>query len=427
MTTLTMTTDERLQARHAAVRAALPGHLERLRWSREQVEAHQRDALRALLRHARAHSRFHADRLAGVDLEDFALADLPTMTKADLMAAFDDVVTDPRLTRAAVEAHLAATGADASELPGGHIAMVSGGSSGERGVFVLAPEAGVDYLLGLVRERLAVVPLDALPPGGIPMAMVCAGSAVHATRALPSLFGGDLIAVHSIPATLALPQIVDRLNALQPPLLNAFASVLAQLADEKAAGRLTISPRSVSGSSEQFEPDARARATEAFGVPVIDQFGSTEGVVGSTGTDDDVFTLASDLAIVELVDAHDRAVAPGTPAARALVTNLFNRAQPLIRYELPDRFVQRPYVAEHGHMRVTVEGRADDLLRYGDLVVHPLALRSVLVAEAAVVEYQVRQTVRGADVDVIAPHGVDTAALGAELAGALAGAGLPEP
>jgi phenylacetate-coenzyme A ligase PaaK-like adenylate-forming protein len=428
MSTLTMTTDERLEARHAAVRAALPGHLERLRWSRERIEAHQRERLRALLRHAREHSRFHAERLARVDPARVQLAELPTMTKADLMARFDDAVCDPRLTRAAVEAHLAATGPEASELPGGHIAMASGGSSGERGVFVLSRQAGVDYLLGLIRERLARMPsLDMVPPGGIPMAMVCAGSAVHATRALPSLYGGDLMAIAPIPATLPLPQIVDRLNAMQPPILNAYASLLAQLAEEQAAGRLAISPLSVSGSSEQFAPEARARAAAALGVPVVDQFGATEGVVGSTGPDDDVFVLASDLAIIELVDEENRPVPPGVPAAKALVTNLFNHAQPLIRYELTDRFVRHSDAAEHGHMRVTIEGRADDLLRYGDLVVHPLTLRSVLVSEPSVIEYQVRQTARGAHVDVIAPGGVDARPLAERLAASLARAGLAEP
>jgi phenylacetate-coenzyme A ligase PaaK-like adenylate-forming protein len=113
--------------------------------------------------------------------------------------------------------------------------------------------------------------------------------------------------------------------------------------------------------------------------------------------------LASDLAIVELVDDDDRPVAPGTTSAKVLVTNLSNLTQPLIRDELTDRFVRQPDAGDHGHLRVTVEGRADDLFHYGALVVHPLVIRGVLVGAPAVVEYQVRQTPRGIDVAVIAP------------------------
>ena len=119
--------------RLARFRASLPAHLERLTWDRDRIHAHQLQRLRALLRHAKARSPFHAERLAAVDLDRFALDDLaglPTMTKAGMMASFDQVVTDPRLSRARVEAHLAATTTEPAELLGEYIVLASGGSSG---------------------------------------------------------------------------------------------------------------------------------------------------------------------------------------------------------------------------------------------------------------------------------------------------------
>ena len=44
-----------------------------------------------------------------------------------------------------------------------------------------------------------------------------------------------------------------------------------------------------------------------------------------------------------------------------LVTNLFNRLQPLIRYELTDRFVAQPPATAHGYLRARVHGRADEI------------------------------------------------------------------
>ena len=44
MQSSTTTSDQR--ARHAAVRAVLPDHLDRLTWSTEQVSRHQREQLR---------------------------------------------------------------------------------------------------------------------------------------------------------------------------------------------------------------------------------------------------------------------------------------------------------------------------------------------------------------------------------------------
>jgi phenylacetate-CoA ligase len=411
---------------NARLRAALPAHLERLTWDADRVRAHQRDRLRALLRHAQSHSRFHAERLAGVDAARFELADLPalpTMTKAEMMAGLDDLLTDPRLSRAVLERHLAGM-TEATALLGEYVVLASGGSSGERGVFAYGPDAIVDYTLGLTRNGLArLLALGPPPPGGVPMAMVAAASPIHATRALPDLFSGEPLAVTPVPVTLPLPEIVDRLNRLQPMLLQGYPSVLSLLATERAGGRLRIAPLAVTGSSEQFLADTRARVADAFGIGVVDQFGSTEGVLGSSAPDDPTIVLASDLAIVELVDERNRPVPAGTAAAKALVTNLMNQTQPLIRYELPDRFVQQPD-GGHGHLRVTVEGRADDLLRFGAVVVHPLVLRSVLVDTPEVVEYQVTQTRRGAHVAVVAPGGVDEPALAARIAAALGGAGV---
>jgi phenylacetate-CoA ligase len=428
MTATTIAVEQRRAARHARLRAALPEHLARRTWDAARIRAHQRDRLRALLRHAKARSPFHAGRLAAVDPARFELGDLPalpTMTKAELMGAFDQVLTDPRPSRAVVEEHLAGGAAEATELLGEYVVLASGGSSGERGVFVYGAGAIVDYTLGLTRNGLArLLSLGPPPPGGVPMAMVAAASPIHATRALCDLFSGDLLAVTSIPVTLPLPEVVARLNRAQPVLLQGYPSVVSLLAEERNAGRLRVAPVAVTGSSEQFPADARARVAAAFGVGVVDQFGSTEGVLGSSAPDQEAIVLASDLAIVELVDERNRPVPPGTPSAKVLVTNLMNPTQPLIRYELTDRFVRQPDATEHGHLRVTVEGRADELLGYGDVVVHPLVLRSVLVDTPEVVEYQVTQTRRGAHVAVVAPRGVDEPALAARLAAALGAAGV---
>jgi hypothetical protein len=56
-------------------------------------------------------SPFHARRLAGIDPGRFELgqlAELPVMTKQQMMASFDELLTDRRVTRARAEQQLAA-------------------------------------------------------------------------------------------------------------------------------------------------------------------------------------------------------------------------------------------------------------------------------------------------------------------------------
>jgi phenylacetate-coenzyme A ligase PaaK-like adenylate-forming protein len=224
--------------------------------------------------------------------------------------------------------------------------------------------------------------------------------------------------------TLPLAESVARLEALQPAVLAGYPSALARLAREQRAGRLRIAPRAVTTSSETLLPEWRAAIADAFGAPVVDMFGSTEGLVGTSEPDDAVIDFNSDVCIVELVDERGEPVPDGTPSARILLTNLANRAQPLIRYEITDRFVRAPAAQDHGHLRARVEGRADDVLRWGETEVHPLVIRSVLVKTPAAQDYQVRQTPAGIELAVLASEPLDLDGLRRELGSALAAAGL---
>ncbi|MPY94095.1 MAG: hypothetical protein GEV08_13835 [Acidimicrobiia bacterium] len=426
-TSTTTTFDELRRRAQAQLFAGLPQHVERLTWSRPQVAEHQRSALRALLARALEESPLHARRLAGLDPSTFELEDLaglPTMSKAEMMAGFDDLLTERRLGRRGVEEALAMTTVDPVPVLGEYLCMASGGSSGQRAVFVFDVAALVDYATSILRP--AVARRGGPPPAGATSAMVGAASPIHATGLAPRLLEGSPLSFTSVPVTLPLGELVGRLDALQPMALFGYAGMLARLAHEQRAGRLRISPRSVTATSEVLLPQHRAAITEAF-VPPVDMFATTEGLVGSSAPGDTTVTFASDCCIVELVDEHDRPVPPGVRAAKALVTNLFNHVQPLIRYELGDCFVRRPDVPEHGHLRATVEGRADEVLHFGELAIHPAVVRSVLVSTPAVVDYQACQTLRGLDLAVVADREVALGRLCELVSAALADAGLPSP
>ena len=402
--------------------ASFPEHVARLGWSRAQIAAHQQDQLGSLLAHAVEHSPFHACRLRGIDpagVDAGDLAQLPVMTKAEMMSELDDVFTDRRLTHSAVERALAEAGPEPATLLGSYLALTSGGSSGQRGVFVLDEHGAVQFFGTLCRGLVARLErVGGPPPGGLPIAMVAAGSPVHATGIAAPLCQGDTafpLRFLSVPVTRPLPEIVEQLNALQAPGLYGYPSMLARLARERVAGRLRISPMLVTSTSETCTPELRAAISTGFGVPLIDSFGSTEGLVGASAPDDDVITFAEDGCIVELVDEHHRPVPPGTPSAAVLVTSLSNRLQPLIRYELTDTFVQQPAAPEHGYLRARVRGRSDEGFRYGEVTVHPLVIRSVMVRSSEVVEYQVRQTSRGIDVTAVADHGLNLEVLRGDL------------
>src|SRR4051794_37582576 len=98
----------------------------------------------------------------------------------------------------------------------------------------------------------------------------------------------------------------------------------ALLAEEQRAGRLRIAPELISTSSELLTPETAERIEEAFGVPPFTLYATTEGLWGADCAEHAGVHLFEDMALVENVDEHGRAVPDGQRGAQLLVTNLCN-------------------------------------------------------------------------------------------------------
>jgi phenylacetate-coenzyme A ligase PaaK-like adenylate-forming protein len=97
-----MTYDETRRRHYAYALGLLPEYIARLRWSRAAIDAAQTTALRALVSHAVERSPWHRARLRGIAVDCLTrehLAAVPPMTKSDLMAHWDEIVTDVRVAR----------------------------------------------------------------------------------------------------------------------------------------------------------------------------------------------------------------------------------------------------------------------------------------------------------------------------------------
>ena len=396
-----MTDYETTRRRHIQeMLGGLGEHLERLNWSAEQLLVERTKRLRELVATAKEHSAWHAKRLADIDpqtLDEERLAELPVMTKADLMEHFDAIVTDPRVTLAKADAHIAALSSDQYFLGDLH-AVASGGSSGVRGVFVWGWEAWATAQRSLLRRQLSDRLRDPELASKPPVAMfVGAENATHYTTALAQTFTTPAVTVHRFPVTLPLDEIVAGLNQVDGDSLAAYPSMLAALVAEARAGRLTIEPRRVVTMAEPLLPEIRAAAEAMWGAPIANLWGTSEGGVTAFGCfQDSGMHVCDDLLIIEPVDAAGKSVAPGIRSDAVYLTNLFNPVQPLIRYEITDEvtLVDEPCACGSAHRRIAdIQGRNDDVFEYpSGLSVHPHILRRVLARVPEITEYQVRQT-----------------------------------
>lgn len=418
--------------RHVRARQArMAAEVELLTTPLAQVWELRDERLRALLRHARERSPWHRERLAGLgdDLEA-----LPTMTKQDLMANWDGIVTDPRLTLAAANRHLERTAetGEPSYVLGDYTVVASGGSSGLRTVMALDFEGFLHHHLAYARA--GVWRLRQSPPAAEPavVAAIYATNPVHVSAALARCFSTDRYRNHLFSAARPVGELAAALQALQPTHLATYPSLLHLLARRARAGALRLRLRRITTHGETLTDEIRAEAEEVFGVTPENGWGTTETApLAYTDGVNPGLVLCEDKTVIEPVDAANRPVPPGQRAAKVLVTNVVNRLLPLIRYEVADQvtFQDRPNPGPWtGRLIEPVHGRQDEGFEYGDgAVVHPFTFRAVLGEQPLLAEYQVVQTPDGADVRVCTLGDLDLDGLARRLESALAEAGLPAP
>ncbi len=422
----------------AAMRQQVPSYLERLTWSQDRLREYRESQLRSLLRIARARSSWHRDRLGHIDLTRFGeddLAQVPVMTKQDLMRNYDQIVTDLAINLDHLESHLAVLTTDAYLCDRYH-AVASGGSSGLRGVYVYDWESWIDCYLSclryLIRDRLRKPDQSPLP---LLLAAVSAEHATHMSSALPQTFSDpQSTKVVRLPITLPISQVVEGLNDAVPDALLVYPSVLPELTHEARAGHLRIAPKTIISVSEPLLPEIRAVAEQTWGAPVVNWWASSEGGgMGISCGHGPYMHLSDDLLIIEPVDANGRPTPPGVQSEKIYLTNLFNPLLPLIRFEITDQISvvddDVPCPCGSTHRRIEdVHGRLDDLFVYpGVAAVHPHLFRSRLGRNRNIVEYQVRQTENGADIAIRCLGDVGIPGLQTDLARDLTKIGLVKP
>ena len=294
-------------------------------WSPERLREEQESALGALLRYATERVPYYRRAAAEAGLEPAALTArdldrLPLLHKTDLVSHAGDLL--------------------APQLPGTTSWKTTGGSTGEpvrvrKNRSALAAEQAASWrsygwygiqpgdrqarFWGVAFSRRARWRYRAID------------FVLNRRRFSAFGFGRDELRAY-----------FDELAGFRPAWVYGYASMLEAFASFCAAEDLPLAAlgvRAVVSTSEALGPEARERIGAAFGAPVFDEYGCGEvGPILYECEQGSLHLMAENL-FVEL--APDPT--PSEPEARRLIlTDLHNRAMPLIRYDVADRVVPAP-------------------------------------------------------------------------------------
>lgn len=384
----------------------------RRRWKRLRggaLERYQEKRAQQMVAYAMQHSPFYRAHWEGYTPRDWRV--LPTVDKQVMMEHFDTFNTLGIQRDVAMEIALEAERSRDFQLTlNGLTIGLSSGTSGHRGLFVADAWEQAGWA-GTILART----LHQLPRKRLRVAFF-----LRSNSNLYEQVGSSLIQFRYFDLMLPLTEVVSSLNTFQPYIVVAPPSMLGFLAQELLAHRLHILPERLISVAEVLEPQDRQQIEVAFNAPVQQIYQCTEGLL-AVSCEHNSLHIQEDLVVLQLEplsgsdDSDDSSGSNGSngssgrngqPIQRVqpIVTDLWRRTQPIIRYRLNDVLQIEPELCSCGSpFRVirAIEGRCDDvytfeLLTGGTRPFFPDTIRRmILLASPDITDYQVVQERRG--------------------------------
>lgn len=328
--------------------------------SRAELDAAKERKFRALLRHVDAHSPYYANiiRERRLDVNTCGAGDFPVLTKATLMANFDGIVTDRRVSKQLIAEFLSRSTDPKEQLFNELTVMHTSGTSGEVGYFLYSPADFGRLRAAARRNRQAF--REQFPPLKFRMRRLrvafygATGGHFAGVTGVASMQRGLrklFIDARAFEVNTPLPQVVREINAFRPDALWGYTTALKMLGDEQLAGRLGIKPWGLIATGEMVTQSDLRFLSEAFGgARALSMYACTEHMMmGISNPDGATMTLLDDNLIFEFHEDH------------SVVTNLFNYTLPLIRYRMCD--ILRPVSAPQAR-RIVIQnlvGRTEQM------------------------------------------------------------------
>lgn len=370
-----------------------------------QIRDFQESRFRQLLAYAYQHSDFYRKNYRGIDLDTASISSLPVVSKIDLMKHFDSWVCDPKVDLDSLKAFISKPSNIGKLYLDKYVPWESSGSSGFPAIFLQDSDAMdvYDALEGvrqsrsrflrhlfdpfLLSEKVALV-------GAVNGHFASNVSFERAKATRPQ----SAISFKSISIMDSLATVIDELNQCSPSIIATYPTTAVILADAIQDGSLRISPQEIWTGGETLTPKMREHINSSFHVNVRHSYGASEFFEIAWECDFGHLHVNSDWVILEAVDEKNRPVPPGVISHSCLLTNLANRVQPIIRYDLGDsiRFHKAECLCGSNLPCIDVFGRVDDVLKvigdHGALIpLMPLAITTAIEEGAEVFDFQIEQ------------------------------------
>jgi phenylacetate-CoA ligase len=201
-----------------------------------------------------------------------------------------------------------------------------------------------------------------------------------------------------LPAVKMTPEIMAgyarKIQAFKPSYLIGYPTALYVLADYiESHGILITGLRGVFTTAEALLPNHRQVLETVFKCPVFDAYGCGDGgIVATECKEHRGLHLAMEHAIIEVLGADG--IPTQCETGKFIVTDLFNYAQPFVRYEVGDvgKYSEETCPCGRGlRMLESVDGRTTDILRFNNGVTLSGPAITLMFRDTNILQYQLVQ------------------------------------
>ncbi len=301
--------------------------------SQDELEALQEKKLLELLSHARRNVPYYREKIREIKgLED--LRSIPVLYKKTVRDNIDFLISRQYPSHSLIKDH----------------------TSGSTGTPLVLYNTRAELAYGIAFECHQLTMAGATP-------FDCQARIAHYSSKPNILQRFGIFRSHYLPINAPPADLLVQLKRLACPVLCSYPSVVRQIAHLNNLEGNGLKIRKYFSAGESLSSDARNLISGSFGCDVYNRYGCVETSWLASECEKGKLHIHSDNAIVETVDAEGNPVKHGG-TGRIVVTPLWRRAMPLIRYALGDRgsLGSKCACGRGTHVLQSLEGREDDYI-----------------------------------------------------------------
>lgn len=350
-----------------------------------QIQKLQEKKLREMLSYAYENSayyrrKFEASGITNKNIQTIPLLQIPTITKAEMLENFDELVTASDLTQDGLRKFDFEEAKNRKTYLEKYHVVHSSGSMGKPGYFVYDEAAWSSMLLGIIRGALWNMSMLQI------LQLLARGPRIVYLAATDGRYGGAMAVGDGIDGIRAsqihldiktpLDQWIVQIREFKPNIIIGYPSAIKILAELVDQGDVVLKVIRIVSCGEPLGSSLRNYLEKVFEARVVNFYGASESLaLGVEINKQEGMFLFDDMNVIEVIDGN------------MYLTSLYNFVQPLIRYKITDNLTITkpqsnsiyPFTKAEGLL-----GRSEDIMWFTDEVgkrefLHPLAIEGFCI------------------------------------------------